>query len=57
MILAKDVVQYCEKEVEKTKADITKVSDHFKALVSPPVFSSINKTIEANEKSRINKLT
>ena len=54
MTLAKDVAQYCEKEIERTKAEITKATDHFKTIVSPPVFEKVNNTIETNEKTRVN---
>ncbi len=55
--LTNDVIQYCEQEVEKTKTEIAECSDRFKALVTPPVFSNISKTIETNEKTRVNELT
>ena len=54
--LAKDVVNYCEREIAKTKNEITEIGDRLKVLVTPPEFTDISKTIQVNEKSRVNEL-
>ena len=55
--LTAEVVQYCEKEITKTKSEIETVSNKLKDLVPVPEFSNINKAITANETSRVNELT
>ena len=55
--LTTDVIGYCENEIAKTKNEITEISDRLKALVTTPVFTNISKTIDTNEKSRVNELT
>ena len=55
--LTADVVQYCEKEIKKTKDEIAEVSNKLKDLITVPELTDINKAISANEQSRVNELT
>ena len=49
-------MNFCEKEIEQTKNEISEISDKLKNLVTAPEFTEITKTISTNEKSRNNEL-
>ena len=54
--LTSDVVAFCEKELEKTKAEIEETSNKLKDLITPPEFTEISKAITSTETSRNNEL-
>ena len=55
--LTADVVQYCEKEITKTKSEIEVVSNKLKEMIPVPEFSNISRAITANETTRVNELS
>ena len=55
-ILATDVIEFCEKEIEQTTNEIAETSEKLKNLVTTPEYTEITKTISVNEKSRNNEL-
>ena len=55
--LMNGVIGFCEKTVTNAKTEISDAQDQLKEVTTDTQFSSINKSIETNEKTQVNELT